>query len=64
MRNREENLVLRSLIAAVESNNESLRAHGGTLDHILTRLDSIDGHVATLIDTVAEHIAHHRDGES
>jgi hypothetical protein len=54
MRNRDENVAMRALIAAAEANNQTLRA-------VLARLDAIDTHVSVLIDTVAEHIANHND---
>jgi hypothetical protein len=62
MRSRDDNLALRALVAAVEANNESLRAVNSRLGGIAARLDIIDGHIGVLIDTVAEHIANH--GES
>lgn len=61
MRSRDESIALRALTAAVESNNESLRTHGESLRLIIGRLDSIDAHISTLIDTVADHIANHGD---
>lgn len=59
MRGRDESVALRALTAAVESNNESLRAHGDLFRQVIDRLDNIDGHLSQLIDTVADHIAHH-----
>ncbi|HEY9377236.1 MAG TPA: hypothetical protein VIQ02_09105 [Jiangellaceae bacterium] len=55
---RDERLALRSLLAAVESNTESIK---NLTAHIKQRLDAIDAHISTLIDTVADHIAHHGD---
>lgn len=62
MNRRDDNLALRSLTAAVESNNETLRAHGELLSQVIGRLDTIDGHLGVLIDTVAAHIAEHHEG--
>lgn len=52
MRNRDETIALRALTSAMESHTELVR-------QIIGRLDSIDAHISTLIDTVADHIAHH-----
>jgi hypothetical protein len=52
VRGRDEAVALRALTAAIEAHTELVR-------QIIGRLDSIDGHVSVLIDTVADHIAHH-----
>lgn len=60
MRSRDENLALRSLTAAVESNTESIKNLAVAFE---ARFDGLERKVDVLIDTMAEHIAHH-GGES
>jgi hypothetical protein len=60
MRNRDESVAIRALIVAVESNTAAIK-HIAV--NVQDRLDTIDTHISTLIDTVAEHIANHGSGE-
>ena len=68
MNRRDDNLAMRALISAVESNTESIRAVGAKIDDLARRVfegfEMIDTKLDATMGALTDHIASaHGDGE-